>query len=129
MSKKDLVNFNSILEISVNEIVVTAILNDIISEKKEFEMNIVTSLSVDIITIKSSDHETKFLNHIITFNRIILSHVIFTENIQSKTSKKLKTRLDKKRKIMKDESLHFDLQVLIILNFLVVNVISVNDAQ
>ncbi len=129
MSKKDLMNFNSIFEISMNEIVMTAILNDIISEKEEFEMNIVTSLSVDTITIESSNHETKSLNHIITLNRIIFSHVIFTENTQSKTSKKLKTKFDKKRKIMKDESLHFDLQVLIIFNFLVVNVISEKDAQ
>jgi hypothetical protein len=94
MSKKDLMNFNSILETSVNEIVVTAILNDIISEKEEFEMNIITSTSVDIITMKSSDHETKSLSHT---TLLILSQVITTENTQSKASKKLKTRLDKKK--------------------------------
>jgi hypothetical protein len=118
MFEKNLMNFNSILEISVNEIVMTAILNDIFSEKEESEMNIVTSLSVDTITIESSDHETKFL-----------SHVIIIENIQPKTSKKLKTESDKKRKIMKDESLHSDLQVLIILNFFAVNAVSEDDAQ
>jgi hypothetical protein len=90
-------------------------------------MNII--ISVDIITIDSSDHETKFVNHIITFNRIILSHEIIIENTQSKTFKKFKTELDKRRKIMKDESLHFDLQALIIFNFLVVNVISEKNAQ
>jgi hypothetical protein len=111
----------------MNEIVMTTILNDIISEREEFEMNII--MSIHIITIESSDHETKFLSHVITLNRIILSHVIIIQSSQSKTSKKLKTELDKRRKIMKDESLHLDLQVLIILNFLVVNVISEKNAQ
>jgi hypothetical protein len=96
----------------------TTILNDIISEKEEFEMNI--TMSVDIITIES---------HVITLNRIIFSHVIIIKNSQSKTSKKLKTEFDKRGKIMKDESLHLDLQILIILNFLVVNVISEKNAQ
>ncbi len=122
-------NFNSILEISVNEMIVTTILNNITSEKEEFEMNIITSISLDIITMNSSNHETKSLNHIITLNRIILSHVIIIENTQSKTLKKSKTEFDKKRKIMKDESSHSDSQVLIILNFLVVNVISEKNAQ
>ncbi len=114
MFEKNLMNFNSTLKNLVDEVIITTILNDMMSDKENHEMN--TIITVDIITIDSSE------NHIITLSCIIL-HISIIANSQSKSFKKFKTSFDKKRKIREnDQSLHFDLQIMIILNFRVVNI-------
>jgi hypothetical protein len=108
MFEKNLMNFNSTLKTFVDEAIITTILNDMMLDKENHEMNII--ISVDTITIDSSE------SHIITSSDTIIM------NFQSKSSKKSKTFFEKKRKIREnDQSLHFDLQTLIILNFRVVN--------
>ncbi len=98
----------------MNEIVMTAILNETTSNKKKSETN------VHISTIDSFDHVARSFIHAIT-----------SEMSQVKTFKKSKIEFEtiKKRKIIENEFLHFDLQILIISNFLVVNSISENDVQ
>jgi hypothetical protein len=119
MFEKNLMNFNSTLKTFVDEAIITTILNDMIFDKKNHEMNII--ISVDIITIDSSE------NYII-FSSIILNASIIM-NSQSKSFKKFKAFFDKRRKIKEnDQSLHFDLQIMIIFNFRVVN-ISEKNAQ
>ncbi len=121
MFEKNLMNFNSTLKTFVDETIITTILNDMMSNKKNHEMNII--ISIDIITIDSSK------NHIIIL-RCIIFNISIIANFQSKSFKKSKTSFDKKRKIKEDDqSLHFDLQVMIIFNFFVVNVISDENAQ
>jgi hypothetical protein len=120
MFEKNLMNFNSTLENFVDEVIVTTILNDMMSDKEDHEMN--TIITVDTITIDSSE------SHTITLSCII-SHISIIANSQPKSFKKPKTFLGKRRKIREDDqSLHSDLQTMIILNFRAVN-ISEKNAQ
>jgi hypothetical protein len=120
MTEKNLVNYNSTLNTFVKEILMIAILNKTTSNKENFETNRHT-LIID------------FLNNVTrSFDHVAKSFVdaIITEMSQSKTFKKFKIVLEttKRRKIIENEFLHFDLQIMIIFNFRVVN-ISEKNAQ
>jgi hypothetical protein len=110
MTKKNLINYNAVVNNLVDEVLVTIILNETVTEKKKVE----TDVSIDSSkqTLKSTSHD------------------ITEENTQVKTSRKSKTvSTTKRRRIIENQLLHSDLQACIILNFLSVNITSEDDAH
>jgi hypothetical protein len=110
MTKKNLINYNAVVNNFVDEILVTIILNETVTDKKKVE----TDVSID-----SSKQTFKSTSHDIT-----------EENTQVKTFRKSKTiSTTKRRRIIENQFLHSDLQACIISSFLSVNITSEDDAH
>ncbi len=117
MTKKNLINYNAVVNNFVDEVLVTIILNETVTDKKKIETDAHTT--ANIFSIDSSEQIFKPTSHDIT-----------AENTQIKTSKKSKSEsATKKRKIIENQLLHSDLQACIISSFLSVNITSEDDAH
>jgi hypothetical protein len=117
MTKKNLINYNAVVNNLVDEVLMTIILNETVTDKKKVETDVFTT--TNILSIDSSKQIFKSINHDIT-----------EENTQIKTFRKSKTISTTKRKrIIENQLLHLDLQACIISNFFSVNITSKNDVH
>ncbi len=117
MTKKNLINYNAVVNNFVDEVLMTIILNETVTNKKKVETDAHTT--ANILSIDSSKQIHKFTNHDIT-----------AENTQVKTSRKSKSKsATKRRRIIENQLLHSDLQACIISSFLSVNITSEDDVH
>jgi hypothetical protein len=117
MTKKNLINYNAVVNNFVDEVLVTIIFNETVTDKKKAETDAHTT--ANILSIDSSEQTLKSTNHDIT-----------AENTQVKTSRKSKSEsATKRRRIIENQFLHSDLQACIISSFLSVNITSEDDAH